>query len=114
VGDGLYWIELRPDEGGRNVLVWAPRGGEGRGVTPEGFNVRTRVHEYGGGAFWVDGETIYFSHFADGRVYRQDGRSGDPRPVTPEPPEPNSIRYADGTATPSGVVVAIPLSSVRP
>jgi hypothetical protein len=49
--DGLYWLEVRPEEAGRSVLVWCPRGGEPRDVTPQGFNVRTRVHEYGGGEY---------------------------------------------------------------
>jgi dipeptidyl aminopeptidase/acylaminoacyl peptidase len=105
--EGLYWLETRPDEGGRNVLVWCERGGEPLRVTPEGFNVRTRAHEYGGGAFWRDGTTIFFSHFEDGRVYRQDGHQAEPRPITPDPPEPNALRYADGRVTPDGPIVCV-------
>jgi dipeptidyl aminopeptidase/acylaminoacyl peptidase len=105
--NGLYWLETRPDEGGRSALVWCERGGEPVTVTPAEFNVRSRVHEYGGGAFWREGETIFFSHFADGRVFRQDGHDGEPRPITPEPPEPNAIRYADGRITPDGLVVCV-------
>ena len=41
-------------------------------VTPEGFDVRTKVHEYGGGSFLVSGSTVYFAEFADQRLYRQD------------------------------------------
>jgi dipeptidyl aminopeptidase/acylaminoacyl peptidase len=85
-GDDLYWLELRPSEKGRNVLV---RRGAGD-VTPAGFNVRTRVHEYGGGDFLIAGETVYFSNFADQRVHRQDG-GGAPRPITPAA----ELRYAD-------------------
>jgi dipeptidyl aminopeptidase/acylaminoacyl peptidase len=105
--DGLYWLEVRPEEKGRTVLVWCPRGGEPRDVTPAGFNVRTRVHEYGGGEYWRDGETIVFSHFEDGRLYRQDGLDGAPRAITPEPSSPNSLRYADGRVLPDGSIVCV-------
>jgi len=86
----LYWIELRPSEAGRNVLVRRTQGGEVSDVTPPGFNVRTRVHEYGGGAYTVSTGTVYFSNFADGRLYRQ-APGGAPGPITPEAP----MRYAD-------------------
>src|SRR6478752_5469657 len=70
-GDAVYWIEGRASEGGRNVIVrWTPDG-EVIDITPEGFNVRSRVHEYGGGAYTVDEGTIYFSNFSDQRIYRQ-------------------------------------------
>jgi dipeptidyl aminopeptidase/acylaminoacyl peptidase len=86
-GDDIYWLERRPDEGGRAVLV--RRGADGRVVelTPAGFNVRTRVHEYGGGAYVVAGGAIYFSNFSDQRIYRVGGPAEqDPAyaaPVTP-------------------------------
>jgi dipeptidyl aminopeptidase/acylaminoacyl peptidase len=91
-GQDIYWNELRPIEGGRNVIV--RRGADGRAadVTPPGFNARTTVHEYGGGAYVVGGGTIYFANFADQRLYRQD-RGGEPRPITPA----GAWRYADGT-----------------
>jgi dipeptidyl aminopeptidase/acylaminoacyl peptidase len=112
--DGLYWLEVKPDEGGRSVLVWCPRGGEPRVLTPPAFNVRTRVHEYGGGEYWRDGETIFFSHFEDGRLYRQDGHDGEPRPITPEPGSPNSLRYADGRVLPDGSIVCVRESHEEP
>src|SRR5437868_6637634 len=80
--DDIYWIESRPGEGGRNVLVRRARDGEARDVTPPPFNVRTRVHEYGGGGAMVGNGLIYFSNFADQRLYRQVG-GGAPEPVTP-------------------------------
>lgn len=104
---GLYWTETRPDEGGRSVLVWCERGGEPITITPGGFDVRTRVHEYGGGAFWLDGDTIFCSHFGDGRLYRQAGADAEPEPITPEPSEPNALRYADGRVTPEALVVCV-------
>ena len=93
-GDRVYWLEGRPAEGGRQVVVsWSP-GEERHEVIPDGFSARTTVHEYGGGSYAVHGETVYFSNFADQRLYRVDP-GGDPRPLTPEPPEPMAFRYAD-------------------
>lgn len=98
----LRWLEARPAEGGRLALVeW--QDGATAELTPEGFNVRTRVHEYGGGALWFHGDTAFCSSFGDGRVYRIDDRTATA--VTPDPPEPSSLRYADGNVTPDGRVV---------
>jgi dipeptidyl aminopeptidase/acylaminoacyl peptidase len=103
--EGVYWLESRPDEGGRSVLVFRPDGGEPVDVVPEGFNVRTRVHEYGGGAYWRAGGTVFCSSFDDGRVYRFDAPGAEPIPVTPEPSEPNALRYADGDMSGDGRLV---------
>src|SRR3954467_11294820 len=65
-GDALIWQERRPAEGGRSVLVR-----DGVDLTPEGFDVRSRVHEYGGGAWAAFGGGVVFSNDADGRLYRQ-------------------------------------------
>src|SRR5207237_4838832 len=81
-GDDIYWIESRPKEGGRNVIVRRTPDGRTEDVTPAPFNVRTRVHEYGGGAYLAVNGTIFFSNYADQRVYRQDPGS-EPRPITP-------------------------------
>ena len=91
-GDNIYWVEERPHEGGRNVIVRQTPDGVTEDVTPVPYNVRTRVHEYGGLCFWVSDGTLLFSNFADGRIYRQDG-DGDPVPITPEGAD---LRYADG------------------
>ena len=90
-GDDTYWVEQRPTEGGRNVVV--QRTSDGRTVdrTPAPFNARTRVHEYGGGACVVDNGSLYFSNFADQRVYRQQAEA-EPQPLSPE----ENLRYADG------------------
>src|SRR5258708_19186820 len=69
-GDDIYWIEGRPREGGRSVVVKRSPDGHIADVTPDGTNVRTRVHEYGGAAYVVSGGTIYYSEFADQRLYR--------------------------------------------
>src|SRR5262245_18586101 len=67
----VYWLEGRASEGGRNGLVRRSPDGVITDVTPPGFNVRSRVHEYGGGAFTVHRGVVYFSNFSDQRVYRQ-------------------------------------------
>src|SRR5262249_12909114 len=89
-GDDLYWIEGRPLEAGRQVI--ARRGADGRivDVTPAPFNARTRVHEYGGGAFAVADGEVYFSNFADQQLYRQ-SIEGETHPITSE----GELRYAD-------------------
>ena len=77
----LYWLENRPDEGGRLVAVTGDASGF-RVITPEGFYVRTRVHEYGGAPYTVVGETLYFANFADQRLYAQTGEAA-PVALTP-------------------------------
>ncbi len=91
-GDAIYWVEERPHEGGRNVIVRRSADGATRDLTPTPYNVRTRVHEYGGLCFWALDGMVLFSNFADGRVYRQNA-DGDPTPITPEGVD---LRYADG------------------
>lgn len=89
-GDDVCWTEMRPEEGGRYVVVRRRPDGTAHDVTPPPFNARTRVHEYGGGAYAVDGGTLYFANFADQRLYRQE-RGGEPQPLTPAA----AYRYAD-------------------
>ncbi len=90
-GQTTYWIERRPSEGGRNVIVRRTPGGQISAMTPAPFNARTRVHEYGGGDFVVSDGIIYFSNFADQRIYRVKPGS-EPQPITPA----EQYRYADG------------------
>ena len=89
-GECLYWLEARPSEAGRSVLVCRTADGVVTDLTPAPFNVRTRAHEYGGGACGVRNGVVVFSNFADQRVYRLEN-GADPRPITPEGP----LRYAD-------------------
>jgi dipeptidyl aminopeptidase/acylaminoacyl peptidase len=89
-GESLYWTELRPTEAGRNVLVRQAADGV-IDITPAPFNVRTRVHEYGGASYIVHQGIVYFSNFADQRLYRQEAGS-EPVAITPE----GAWRYADG------------------
>src|SRR5205823_6931724 len=101
----VWWIERRPAEAGRQVIVSTALDGSGRADSiPEGFSARTRVHEYGGGTYAVAGETVYFSNDGDGRVYRV-GPGGAPQPITPEPAKPRALRYGDFDVAPGGEVI---------
>jgi dipeptidyl aminopeptidase/acylaminoacyl peptidase len=96
-GRNLYWVEGRPQEQGRFVIVGeSPEGSVD--VTPPPFNARTRVHEYGGGAWTVSDGVVYFSNFADGRLCRQSIGASAPEPLTPAPlARGRDWRFADGT-----------------
>ncbi len=103
IEDGVcYWREGRPSENGRCVVVAGGPFSEPRDVTPAEFNVRTRVHEYGGGAYWVRRGTVYFTHYDDQRLYRVDP-GADAFPITPETGARH--RYADGRASSDGASV---------
>jgi dipeptidyl aminopeptidase/acylaminoacyl peptidase len=96
-GDNIYWLEGRPQEQGRNVIVRAGPDGNAMDFTPAGFNARTRVHEYGGASWLVAGEICIFSNFADQRLYRHRTGQCVPEPLTPEPPSStHHWRYGDG------------------
>jgi dipeptidyl aminopeptidase/acylaminoacyl peptidase len=98
--DGVaYWIERRPTEGGRSVLVRADPFSAPADVVPEGVDVRTRAHGYGGGAYTVSHGTVVFSHDADRRLYRLDG-GAEPVPITPE--VDGRHRFADGRINADG------------
>jgi dipeptidyl aminopeptidase/acylaminoacyl peptidase len=90
-GNDIYWLEKRPTEKGRNAIArYDAIEDKIEDVTPKAFSVRTKVHEYGGAAFLIVDETIYFSNYSDGRIYQQTLR-GKPQALTPE----SSRRYAD-------------------
>ena len=90
----VYWVESRPDEGGRCAAMRRAADGALSEVTTPDFSARTRVHEYGGGALAVSNGVAYFSNFSDQRLYRRpvDG-SEAPAAITPE----IAVRYADAT-----------------
>jgi dipeptidyl aminopeptidase/acylaminoacyl peptidase len=93
--DGVWWLEARPSEAGRYAV--RRNGADGpEDVLTAPWNVRTRVHEYGGGAFAAtpDG-LLVFAEFSDQRLYRLDEPGGTPVPLTPEPPEPAAWRYGE-------------------
>jgi dipeptidyl aminopeptidase/acylaminoacyl peptidase len=89
-GENTYWIEMRPAEGGRQVIVKRDASGKLTDINPQPFNARTRVHEYGGGDYAVSKGAVYFSNFADQRLYSQSGNE-PPQPITPVA----EMRYAD-------------------
>jgi dipeptidyl aminopeptidase/acylaminoacyl peptidase len=100
-GESAWWLESRPAEGGRIVLIRSDPWSDPVDVTPPGFNVRTLVHEYGGRPYAVRDSTAYFSNLEDQRLYRQEP-GGDPQAITPESPVPRSVRYADADVSPDG------------
>ena len=124
-GEDIYWLEGRPAEGGRGVVV--RRGPDGRvsDVTPEGTNVRSRVHEYGGASYAVSGGVVFYSEFTDQRIYRL-SPGARPEAITP----PGDWFYADfsvdsrrkrliavredhtGTGEPVTTLVGIPLDGM--
>ncbi len=97
----LYWLESRAVEKGRSTIVRL-EGNKIVEVTPKTFNVRTRVHEYGGKPYWVSKNFIYFVNFSDQRIYRQDlSNLESVSPLTPDKNKNGSIgKYMDLTATP--------------
>ncbi len=94
-----YWLEIRPEEGGRTVLMRRPLDGEAAELTPAPFNVRTRVHEYGGGAYAVRDGLVVAVDFADQRLYRLQV-PGAAAPITPACD--HRLRYADLALDPAG------------
>ena len=105
IGDATTWLERRPREGGRSVVVRSALGAEPVDVTPPGASVRTLVHEYGGGSYAVAGATTYFVNLEDQRLYRQE-LDGSPTAITPEPATHRGLRYADMSVSPDGRWIA--------
>ncbi|MGY1644501.1 prolyl oligopeptidase family serine peptidase [Geodermatophilus sp. SYSU D00703] len=106
-GTDVWWSESRPQEGGRSALVRRSADGVVDDALPAPWNARTRVHEYGGGAWAVAGGTLWFTDFADQRLYRLDPGADDPVAVTPEPALPAGVRYADLTPARGGALLAV-------
>jgi len=71
--DGILWAESRPTEGGRTVIVERRTDGSVIDRSPAGYNVRSRVHEYGGGAWTASGATLWFVNDHDQCIYQQQG-----------------------------------------
>lgn len=91
VGETVYWIEGKSN--GDVLVAWSRSRGH-RDVLPEGFQVASYVHEYGGGAYLVNERDVWFCNAHDQRIYRY--REGlPPYPVTPVPDAPQALRYAD-------------------
>ena len=90
-GEDIYWIEGRPSDGGRQVLVKRTPNGNTHDITPSPYSCRSLVHEYGGSAYLIADEFVYFSNYHDQRIYMQKP-SEAPTPITPS----GDFRYADG------------------
>jgi dipeptidyl aminopeptidase/acylaminoacyl peptidase len=105
IGESTTWLEMRAHEGGRYVIVRADPGAEPSDLTPPGLSARTRVHEYGGGSYAVHDGSVFFTEDADQRLYRQDAGL-EPVAITPEPPAPRALRYADMDVSPDGRRIA--------
>ncbi|TWH19343.1 prolyl oligopeptidase family serine peptidase [Prauserella rugosa] len=112
-GGSVWWAESRPAEGGRVALVRLGASGAVEDVLPAPWNVRNRLHEYGGRPWQVVGDTagtggavdtggtggtggtIVFTHWADQRIHARDVAGGPVRALTPEPDQPHGVRYGD-------------------
>ncbi len=66
---GLFWNEYRPEDAACRIWHW--RDGVAKCLTPNGFSVRSRVYEYGGGAFCLTPDGVVFVNEADQQLYRQ-------------------------------------------
>jgi dipeptidyl aminopeptidase/acylaminoacyl peptidase len=96
-----WWSQTRPDQGGRLQIVRRDPDGSIHDVLPQTWNARTRVHEYGGGAWWVHDGVVFAVDYADQRLYRAEPGT-EPVPLTPTPALAGGLRYADGRLTPDG------------
>ncbi|MEM7333786.1 MAG: S9 family peptidase [Chloroflexota bacterium] len=103
-GEDVYWTEGRPSENGRSAIIkWSPETESYEEMSPAGFNVRSKAHEYGGGEFTVKDEIIYFTNFVDQRLYVQYPYS-EADPLT----SPENLRFTDGQVDPTrGLIYCI-------
>ena len=90
-GDCVYWVESRPAENGRGVLVRKRTGESRRDLTPPPFSVRSRAHEYGGGAYAISGDTVFFVNDSDQQIYHLPVAGGTPQQLTTA----RNCRFAD-------------------
>jgi len=101
-----FWAETRPDDENRCTIVKSSPAKKPVDLFGAPFNTRTRVHEYGGGSWWVDATYLYFVHWDDQRLYRVNhldtDQRQDPVPLTPVPAVKHAHRYADGCVSPDG------------
>ncbi|MEI4272693.1 prolyl oligopeptidase family serine peptidase [Klenkia sp. LSe6-5] len=105
-GADVWWAESRASEGGRTVLVRRGPDGSTTDLLPEPWNARTRVHEYGGGAWTVAAGQVFCTEFSDQRLYRVVPGAG-PEPLTAAPDIPAGVRFADLSVTPGGQVLCV-------
>ena len=102
-GPDLYWLQSSPTDAGR-VSLWRRRGEVETELTPAPYDVRSRVHEYGGGAFAAARGRVVFSDFRDGRLYLITDDEPEPRPLTADP----ELRYgALRVSVEHGLLIAV-------
>jgi len=104
--DSLYWLEMRPSEGGRTALLRRGPNGDIAEVLPDTVSVRTMAHEYGGGAYLADDGAVVYSDSEDQRLYGADAGRGAV-PLTAEPERSRSIRFADAVRMADGTLLAV-------
>ena len=91
-GDTLFWVETRPWEAGRNVIMCQTFDGTIKDILPAGYSCNSKVHEYGGMAYTVADQKLYFVNALDQRIYQLDlDFPNSLSPVSPEGP----FRFAD-------------------
>lgn len=107
VHDGfIYWVEGRPAQGGRSVIVrHDPKTGASVDIGPDDLDVRTLVHEYGGGAWLPTSAGLLAVHLDDQQIWLHPGNGEHAVAITSEGPEPRSHRYADPVEDPHGGAV---------
>ncbi|MEY4131186.1 MAG: hypothetical protein RLZZ31_1310 [Actinomycetota bacterium] len=98
----VWWSEGRPEEAGRQQIVRHRPDGSMVDVLADGYSARTRVHEYGGGAWWLRANDVIFANWSDQRLYLLNEGHAEPVALTPEPAQPHADRYADGRVSPNG------------
>lgn len=101
-GETLYWLEGRPSEGGRSVLVKCQFDSQGEvvatDINPPPVSIRTLVHEYGGGSFFTDIGEVFYVNFEDQRIYcckSENGSLSSPVALTPAYDAAQSHRFTD-------------------
>jgi dipeptidyl aminopeptidase/acylaminoacyl peptidase len=103
-GGTTWWSQSRPDQAGRQQVQRRNADGTVDDVLPGDWNARTRVHEYGGAAWWVHAGILFSVNWADQRLYRA-VPGEQPVALTPAPRSPMGLRHADGVVTPDGAWV---------
>lgn len=93
-GDDLFWLEQRPQEGGRQTLMYKQLEGDVVEILPASHSIRSKVHEYGGGCYTPHNEDVYFVESKDQQVYRI--RNGQANAVTAF----EGLRFADFSPDP--------------
>jgi len=90
---GVFWNEYRPEDAACRIWHW--RDGAAKRLTPDGFSVRSRVYEYGGGAFCLTPDGVVFVNEADQQMYRQ-ALDGEPVALTSTDCRYGDLQFAAG------------------